>query len=340
MDLRQKLSAICHLFLPYETEEKVAHFQFDDMLQLQPHPILEQLSDQEIDSIASIFKMISREESTSDDVGLLLEALIRKHPIEFQRYFGSSKYVCVETRHMHNGVSVKLNADSIIRQLNIQTSVFFDFQEVKGNSQELDTLFEQIDLPSVIRINYPNTSEDIFSESKLNETNAETLLFWSIVKSKTYILAPQSKEAFEAILKLPSPTLVKKIFTKRGITCDQSYLITSIERQSAVDHPLVYLNPDYDEEPFSFWAGNLIPSWVDLESLQEAEDDIEKYYHNIYLITCDEQAMLNMIVCAGLFQDGTWHNFLTRDLFDPRILNLINCFALSDDSFFEEFPFY
>lgn len=337
MDLRQKLSAICHLFLPYETEEEAAHFQLDDMLQ--PHPIVEQLTDQEVDSIISIFKMISREESISNDVGLLLDALINKQPIGFQRYFGSSKYVRVETRHMYKHVTVKLNADSIIRELNIQTSVFFDFQEVKDNLRELDGLFEEIDLPPVIQINWSNTIEDVFSESKLNETNAETLLFWSIVKSKTYILAPQSKEAFEAILKLPSPTLLKKIFAKRGITFDQSYLIKSVERQTLVELPLIYLNPDYDEEPFSFWVGNLIPSWIDLESLQEAENDIENYYHNIYLITCDEQAMLNMIVCTGLFQDGTWHSFLTRDLFDPRILNLINCFALSDDSFFEEFPF-
>lgn len=339
MDLRQKLSTICHLFLPYETEEKVAHFQPDNMFQ--PHPIVEQLTDGEVDSIISIFKMISREESISDDVGLLLEALINKYHIRFWKYSESSKYVWVETRHMHNGVSVKLNADSIIRQLNIQTSVFLDFQVVKWNVRELGTLFEQIDLPPIIQVNYStNIIEDIFSKSKLNETDAETLLFWSIVKSKTYILVPRSKEAFEAILRLPSPTLTKKLFAEQGFTFDQSYLINSVERQSAVDHPLVYLNPDYDEEPFSFWAGNLIPSWVDLESLQEAEDDIEKYYHNIYLITCDEQAMLNMIVCTGLFQDGTWHNFLTRDLFDPRILNLINCFALSNDSDFEEFPFY
>lgn len=353
--LRQKLAIFCQVYVTRNIQQRIKHnshyFRFDEFLESKCPPgrlttskspegrlstfenCLEHLSDHEVSLIIQAIEMIDFENGNVTDIGLLIEALIRKKECQITDYCFHAQYrnVRIKTSDAQDEVDVRHQIFPLFERLNIRTFMCLNYLDpFETTYHRAKILSNKICLPTMIQVyDFPssNNIRDL-------EHYKKVLLFWSILRSKVYLMMPLSSIAFESIISLPSPKLLKQYIH------EQSDILEAIEQYSDNGHLLFYLCYTKNKNNFSSIHLELrkkIPVSSENEEINnEIYADVVRFYSKSYYITCTEQALLHSIVCTGLFEEGELNNFLVRDLYDPRVLILISQFSISDVCNFDQ----
>lgn len=344
--LRQKLAIFCQVYVTRNIQQLIKHnghyFRFDEFLESKRTPgslttfenCLERLSDHEVSLIIQAIEMIDFENGNVSDIGLFIEALIRKKECQITDYHHfriQYTNMSIKTSDAQDEVDVKQQVCPLLEQLNVRTFMRLKYLnpfETTFNRGKI--LSNKICLPTMIQVYHsPSSNVDLDLENY-----KKILLFWSILRSKVYLMMPLSSIAFELIISLPSPKLLKKFIS------EQSDTLEAIEQYPDKNHLLFYLCYTKDKNNFSSIHLNLrkkIPVSSENEEINnEIYADVVRFYLKSYYITCTEHALLHNLVCFGLFEEGELNNFLLRDLYDPRVLILISQFSISDVCNFDD----
>lgn len=350
MNSRQKLSLFHQLFCSSLTkvnigeERETVRYNFDALGK--ENPIIDRLSDQEVDLILSIFSQISHE-SYIDEFQRLIETIFQRKLISVKSIEYSPEWITsIDAQNQKDTFIVApANILKLFEQLHIPICINMRLCGEEYRSIKEKILSEKIVSSLSMKITrgmYTSSTQTLFSqqaiqgdlEEKINGDLFTTLKFWGAVKTKVYLLFIHDVEALQFILFLPSIQFLDELPIIGCPGFKEPERLTSIREYPNIDLPLFVLD-DYamfKYEKKSFNCNDDIrknmPQWTFLTDQQKEGMyiDILNFRKNIYLIIRVEQKMLNMLVCAGLFQKGILMDFLLRDLYDPRLLITICSF--------------
>lgn len=352
MNSRQKLSLFhqffCSALIEDDRDEERETFRYNFDVLGKENPIIDRLSDQEVDLILSIFSQISHE-SYIDEFQRLIESILQRKLISVKSIEYSPEWIIsIDANNQKDTFIVApANILKLFNQLHIPICINMRLCGEEYRSIKEQILSEKMVASLSIKITrgiYTPDTRTLFSQQaiqgdsdeKINGNLFTTLKFWSAVKTKVYLLFINDIEALQFILFLPSIQFLDKLPITYGSDYKEPESLASIREYPNIDLPLFVLD-DYAMFKFRYEKKSLnfnvdirknMPQWTFLTNRQKKGMyiDILDFRKNIYLIICVEQKMLNMLVCAGLCQEGILMDFLLRDLYDPRLLVTICSF--------------
>ncbi len=350
MNSRQKLSLFHQFFcsaltkVNIDEDHSTVRHNFDVLGK--ENPIINRLSDQEVDLILSIFSQISHE-SYIDEFQKLIESIFQRKLISVKSIEYSPEWIIsIDANNQKETFLVApANILKLFDQLNIPICVRMRVCATEYRPITEKILSEKMVASLSMKITrgiYTPSTRTLFSQQaiqgdsdeKINGNLFTTLKFWSAVKTKVYLLFIHDIEALQFILFLPSIQFLDELPVIGCPGYKEPETLTSIREYPNIDLPLFVLDDCamYRYEKTSFNINNDIrknmPQWTFLTDQQKEGMyiDILNFRKNIYLIIYVEQKMLNMLVCAGLSQEDILMDFLLRDLYDPRLLITICSF--------------
>lgn len=352
MNPRQKLSLFhqffCSALVASESnsDHDTSRYNFNALGK--ENPIINRLSDQEVDLILSIFSQISHE-SYIDQFQILIENIIQRKLISVKSLEYSPKWNILINAGTYKDTFVEapVNILKLFEQLNIPICIDVRLCSVKYHLINEKILSEKMVTFLSMKVERGMRSPDtrtLFSQQAMRGDSDEKIngnlfaisKFWSAVRTKVYLLTFDDFETLQNfIFFLPSIQFLDKLPIIYGPDYKEPEMMTSILQYPNVDFPLLALANfprfgRHGKNPLTFDVDirKNMPQWGFLTDQQKEEMyiDILNVHKNIYLIIYAEQKMLNMLVCAGLFQEGILMNFLLRDLYDPRLLMTICSF--------------
>lgn len=340
MTPREKLNVMYNLFLPIIQDKKNGTFSLNFSNDL--HPAIEQLTDEEVKLILTIEVKFTHDSPHIQEVAKLFDRIIRKKTIFVYSYRYIPEwivYVQIPSTRFHF-IQTNSKIITILNQLNIAILVGISLTErtcIIGQIPEEKILYEKLTQFSTLDISSSlsrsNYFIDVFSDKYIIGDNFECLLFWSMIRSKIYSINVSTFDGLYQILHLPSPKLIEQILNREYPSGKISDKILAMKQYPDIERPIFNVS-DETENQLNFNNAKYFPNWTFLTPMEKVEirNDIFRFYENIYLVYCNEQSLLNILICLGLSEEGILMNFLLRDLYDPRLM-MINSFSMSNNRY-------